>query len=152
MRFINFTLVLLCFLLLKITSCYKDPEIYSTADTLRKEGKCSEAITYYTQVIDSASKDMDVAGGYFYRGECQQALGNYRSAYEDYYAARAIVCYTLRTDYAPDEGNFIAVPPHYSCNTAVPNRMKEVAKHLSKNERAEAPKKMRELLPDGYFQ
>ena len=144
--------VLVFIFLVNIISCFKDPEVYSTADTLRKEDKCSEAIPYYTEIIDMASNDMNLAGGYFYRGECQDSLGNYKSAYEDYYAARVIVCHTLKTEYAPDEDTFVAIPPHFFCNTAVPNRMKEVAKHLSNNERLEAQKKMRELLPDRYFE
>jgi hypothetical protein len=148
----RFKIVFVCIFLLSIVSCYKDPEIYSTADNLRKEGKCSEAIDYYTEIIDRASNDMNLAGGYFYRGEYQNSLGNYQSAYEDYYAARVIVCHTLKTEYAPDEDSFVAIPPHFFCNTAVPNKMKEVAKHLSKNDRVEAHQKMKELLPHRYFE
>ena len=144
--------ILVFIFLVNIFSCYKDPEIYSTADNLRREGKCSAAIDYYTEIIDIASNDMNLAGGYFYRGECQNSLGNYKSAYEDYYAARVIVCHALETEYAADEDTFIAIPPHFFCNTAVPDKMKEVAKHLSKNDRVEAHKKMRELLPQRYFQ
>ena len=152
MRVFSFVIVILCISSLGLASCYKDSDIYSTADNLRKEGRCGEAIPYYTQIIDTASNDMDLAGAYFYRGECQESLGNYKSSYEDYFDARIIVCHVLRTDYAPDEDNFIAIPPHYFCNTAVPNRMKQVAKHLSKDDRWGAQKKTKELLPTRFFE
>ena len=103
MRCFSPMILLLCALLLVVTSCYKDSETYTTADNLRKEGRCEEAIPYYTQIIDTSNNEMDLAGAYFYRGECQESLENYRSSYEDYYAARAIVCYVLQTDYAPEK-------------------------------------------------
>ena len=151
MRCSRFMISILCTFLFITTSCYKDPEIYSTADNLRKEGRCEEAIPYYTQIIDAPANEMDLAGAYFYRGECQESLGNYKGSYEDYYAARVIVCYVLQTEYAPDDDTFVAIPPHFFCNTAVPNRMKQVSKHLSKDERLQAERKMKDLLSPRYL-
>ncbi len=152
MRCFHLMIFILCAFWLVVTSCYKDPEIYSTADNLRKEGRCEEAVPYYTQIIDTSTNEMDLAGAYFYRGECHESLGNYKRSYEDYYAAGVIVCYVLQTEYAPDDDKFVAIPPHFFCNTAVPNRMKQVSKHLSKDDRLKAQKNMKELLPARHFE
>jgi hypothetical protein len=115
---------------------------------------CAQAVPDYTRTIEQAKNPSQLAQAYYYRAECLASEGRPREAYADYYAARAIGCYSQR------QGPSLSSGPRPSggdlvmsilCRQAGPDKLEQTGGRLTAAERDAARQSVEARLPAEYF-
>ena len=60
-----------------------------------KQGNCAQAQVYLDNAIAQPGKAIDLAYAYFLKGKCAEQASDYPAAYQNFYAAKVVVCYVV---------------------------------------------------------
>lgn len=114
-----------------------------TPAELRELG-CGRAVPEYDRIISESTSASQLAQAYYYRGECRAEEGAYLMAYKDYYAARIMGCEADQEI----RGTRNRIPVLFMlCSEAGPRKLAEMARHLTREQEAEARREVEASLP-----
>ncbi|WP_285906309.1 hypothetical protein [Pseudodesulfovibrio pelocollis] len=92
---------------------------------LYKQGDCAGAQSYFDQTIARPNETMDIAYAYFLKAKCAEKAGDAATAYENYYAAKVVVCYDVATNTEHENLNTYARSEY--CERILPDTLNTLA-------------------------
>jgi len=92
---------------------------------LYKQGDCVAAQPFFDQTIARPNETMDIAYAYFLKAKCADKAGDAATAYENYYAAKVVVCYDVATSTEHENLNTYARSEY--CERILPDTLHKLA-------------------------
>ncbi|MUM76086.1 hypothetical protein GKC30_00380 [Pseudodesulfovibrio sp. F-1] len=92
---------------------------------LYKQGDCAAAQPFFDQTIARPNETMDIAYAYFLKAKCAENAGDAAGAYENYYAAKIVVCYDVATSTEHENLNTYARSEY--CERILPDTLHKLA-------------------------
>lgn len=89
------TLLVMAFMM---TACGAVKSEVEVGRDLAKEGNCAAAQPHLDAAIAQPEVLMDMAYAYFYKAQCAEKNGLEAAAYEYYYAAKKVTCYSVERE------------------------------------------------------
>lgn len=83
---------------LMLAACGAQKNELDTGYDLFKAGDCAGAAPYLDDTIAAPDDLLDLAYAYFIKGKCAEKSGDVAAAYENYYAAKIVACYSVAHD------------------------------------------------------
>lgn len=83
---------------LLLAACGAQKNELDMGHDLVKQGDCAGAAPYLNDTIAAPDDLMDMAYAYFLKGKCAEKAGDAATAYENYYAAKIVACYSVAHD------------------------------------------------------
>lgn len=108
---------------LMLAGCGAQKNDLDLGHDLAQNGDCAGAQPYLDSTIASPDDLMDMALAYYIKGECANKVGDAATAYENYYAAKVVVCYAIAHD---THINLNTYGRSEYCQRIIPQKLKEL--------------------------
>ncbi|WP_272700241.1 hypothetical protein [Desulfovibrio sp. Fe33] len=82
-------------MVLQLAACGAQKNDLDIGAGLIRQGDCAGAQVYLDNIIAEPRNAMDMAYAYFLKGRCAEQASDYEAAYENFYAAKILVCYAV---------------------------------------------------------
>jgi hypothetical protein len=117
---------------------------------LYKQGDCAGAQPFFDQTIVRPDETMDIAYAYFLKAKCAEKAGDAATAYENYYAAKVVVCYDVATNTEHENLNTYARSEY--CERILPDTLNRLAPDVGAAKVEAIKAKVNEELNARYMQ
>ncbi|MCG2733842.1 MULTISPECIES: hypothetical protein [Pseudodesulfovibrio] len=117
---------------------------------LYKQGDCAAAQPYFDETIAHPGETMDIAYAYFLKAKCAEKAGDAAAAYENYYAAKIVVCYAVSVSTEHENLNTYARSEY--CERILPDTLNTLAPDVGEAKVEAIKAKVNAELHDRYMQ
>jgi hypothetical protein len=115
-----------------------------------KQGDCAGAQTYLDATIAQPDETMDLAYAYFLKGKCAEKAGDAAGAYENYYAAKIVVCFEVTHN--TDHENLNTYARSDYCERILPEMLSDLAPDVGPEKIAAIEAKVNQALNARYME
>lgn len=119
---------------LSLAACGAQKNDLDIGQTMVKKGDCAGAAPYLEKTIAQPDALLDLALAYFLKGKCADTAGDVAGAYENFYAAKIVACYSVAHD---EHINLNTYGRSEYCERILPEMLKRLEPKLGK-EKADA--------------
>jgi hypothetical protein len=117
---------------------------------LVKQGDCAAAAPYLEDTVAQPDSLMDLALGYFLKGVCAEKSGDNVLAYQNFYAAKIVACYSVAHD---THTNLNTYGRSEYCQERIPKKLEELASKINDAAKIESTTdKVDKLLTARYME
>jgi len=120
-----------------LAACGAQKNDLDTGYGLVRQGDCAGAQVYLDNTIAQPRSAMDMAYAYFLKGRCAEQASDYETAYENFYAAKVLVCYVVSTS---THVNLDTYARSEYCQKIIPEKLEALSAKIGDPAKVEAIK------------
>lgn len=124
------TLIAAVFVVMLMAGCGAQKNELDQGYALFKAGDCAGAAPYLDTTIAAPDDLMDLAYAYFIKGKCAEKSGDAAAAYENFYAAKVVTCYSVAHD---THVNLNTYARSEYCQKRLPEMLEKLAPSVGKD-------------------
>jgi hypothetical protein len=117
---------------------------------LYRQGDCAGAQPYFDETIANPDETMDIAYAYFLKAKCAEKAGDAAAAYENFYAAKIVVCYAVSVSTEHENLNTYARSDY--CERILPDTLNTLAPDVGADKVEAITAKVNAALNARYMQ
>lgn len=139
----------LLMLVLSLAACGAQKNDLDIGDDLYKQGDCVGAAPHLDATIAKPDQIMDLALAYFLKGKCAEKSGDAAAAYENFYAAKRVACYSVAHD---EHINLNTYGRSEYCQVILPRMLKGLEPQVGTDKVKAIRAKVDKTLEDRYLE